>query len=158
MNIYKNFLDKKDFKNLKDKIMGDYMPWYFNDGVNKTIDKNFQFAFIFIKESKKNCIDEHFKMLEPFFKKIKFNKLNRIKANLLTKTNKIIEHGMHTDQNEGTTGIFYINNCNGYTKFETGKKIKSEENKYVEFNSTLKHTGSSCTDKNRRVVINFNYV
>tara|TARA_R100000664_G_C2742867_1_gene131081 strand:+ start:550 stop:1026 length:477 start_codon:yes stop_codon:yes gene_type:complete len=158
MNIYKNFLDKKDFKNLKDKIMGDYMPWFFNEGVNQFNDKHFQFTFTFLKENKKNCLDEHFKMLEPFLKKIKFNKLNRIKANLLTKTNRIIEHGMHTDQDKGTTGIFYINNCNGYTKFETGEKIKSEENKYIEFNSVLKHTGSSCTDKNRRVVINFNYI
>ena len=158
MNIYKNFLDKKDFKNLKDKIMGEYMPWFFNEGVNQFNDKHFQFTFTFLKENKKNCLDEHFKMLEPFLEKIKFKKLNRIKANLLTKTNKIIEHGMHIDQNKGTTGIFYINNCNGYTKFETGEKIKSEENKYVEFNSILKHTGSSCTDKNRRVVINFNYI
>tara|TARA_R100000152_G_C6581987_1_gene45524 strand:+ start:24 stop:500 length:477 start_codon:yes stop_codon:yes gene_type:complete len=158
MNIYKNFLDKKDFKKLKDKITGQYMPWYFNEGVNKTTDKNFQFVFIFMQESKKNCIDEYFEILEPFFKKIKFNKFNRIKANLLTKTNKIIEHGMHVDQNEGTTGIFYINNCNGYTKFETGEKIKSEENKYIEFDSTLKHTGSSCTDENKRIVINFNYI
>ena len=38
-----------------------------------------------------------------------------------------------------------------------GKKIKSEENKYVEFDSSLKHTGTTCTDQKRRVVINFNY-
>ena len=41
---------------------------------------------------------------------------------------------------------------------KTGEKIKSEENKYVEFNSTIEHTGSSCTNQNRRIVINFNYV
>ena len=51
----------------------------------------------------------------------------------------------------------YLDNSNGYTKFKNGKKIKSEENKYVEFDSSLKHTGTSCTDKKRRVVINFNY-
>ena len=36
-------------------------------------------------------------------------------------------------------------------------KIYSEENKYIEFNSKTKHSGSSCTDKKIRVVINFNY-
>ena len=89
--------------------------------------------------------------------KIKYNKLTAVKANLLTKTKNIIEHGFHIDQNIGTTGILYLDNSNGYTKFENGKKIKSEENKYVEFDSTLKHTGSSCTDEKRRIVINFNY-
>ncbi len=68
-----------------------------------------------------------------------------------------IEHGMHNDQNAGVSGILYVNNCNGYTKFENGKKIKSEKNKYIEFDSTLKHSGSSCTDQQRRIVINFNY-
>ena len=158
MNIYKNFLDKKDFEKLKDKIMGQYMPWYFNDGVISWDDKKyFQFTFLFLNNSKKNCIDEHFNILEPILHKIKYKKLNRIKANLLTQDNNITEHGMHADQDKGTTGIFYLNTCNGYTKFETGKKVFSEENKYVEFNSTIKHTGSTCTDEMRRVVINFNY-
>ena len=159
MNIYKNFLNKEDFKQIESFMMSPNMPWFFNDGVTSWDDKKyFQFTFLFLDEGKKNCVDEHFNILKPFFKKIKFNKLNRIKANLLTKDKEIIEHGMHTDQKEGTTGIFYLNTCNGYTKFETGEKIKSEKNKYIEFNSTLKHTGSTCTDEKRRVVINFNYV
>jgi len=158
MNISKKFLDKKDFKKLKDKIMGEYMPWYFNEGVNRATDKNFQFVFTFINNGKINCSQEMMNILKPILHKIKYKKLNRIKANLLTQTSNIIEHGMHIDQDEGTTGIFYINDCNGYTKFKTGEKIKSEENKYVEFNSILEHTGSTCTDKNIRVVINFNYV
>ena len=64
---------------------------------------------------------------------------------------------MHTDQEKGTTGIFYVNTCNGYTRFKNNKIIKSKENTYIEFDSTLEHTGASCTDKKRRVVINFNY-
>ena len=159
MNIYKNFLNEKDFKQIESFMMSPNMPWFFNDGVVSWNDKKyFQFTFLFLDGGKKNCVDEHFNILKPFFKKIKFNKLNRIKANLLTKDKKIIEHGMHTDQKQGITGIFYLNTCNGYTKFETGEKIKSEKNKYIEFNSTLKHTGSTCTDEKRRVVINFNYV
>ena len=87
----------------------------------------------------------------------KYKKLNRVKANLVVRTSKNIEHGMHTDQPKGKTGIFYINNCNGYTKFEKGEKIYSEENKYIEFNSKIKHSGASCTDEKIRIVINFNY-
>ena len=158
MNIYNNFLSKKNFKKLKDEMMGHNFPWYFKDGINKIPDKNFQFCFIFINgEGKINCSDKMMDLLKPVLSKLKYKKINKIKANLLTKDINITEHGMHIDQYEGKTGILYINKCNGYTKFENGKKIKSEENKFVEFNSTLKHTGSSCTDKKRRVVINFNY-
>ena len=85
--------------------------------------------------------------------------MNRIKANLTTRTPNIQEHGMHTDdvQPNGTTGIFYLNTCDAYTKFKNGVKVKNEKNKYVEFDSSLKHAGTSCTNKKRKVVINFNY-
>ena len=159
MNIYKNFLPKDIFKKLKNTIMGDYFPWYFNDYINHKNNKenNFQFTFTFIKQGKEVCWGEWIDIIRPVLECIKHKKINRVKANLLTRTDKIIEHGMHTDQKKGTTGILYLDNSNGYTKFENGKKVESEENKYVEFDSSLKHTGSTCTDKMRRVVINFNY-
>ena len=157
MNIYKNFLSKKKFNELKFNLMGNHMPWYFKEGVNSVVDKNFQFAFTFIINGKINCHETYLNLLKPILEKIKFKTLNRIKANLLVKDTKNIEHGMHTDQEKGTTGIFYVNTCNGYTRFKNNKIIKSKENTYIEFDSTLEHTGASCTDKKRRVVINFNY-
>ena len=159
MNIYKNFLPKDIFKKLKDTMMGGYFPWYFNDFINDKNDKdnNFQFTFTFIRNGKEVCWGEWLDIMKPVLKNIKYKKMNRVKANLLTRTDKIIEHQYHIDQEKGTTGILYLDNCNGYTKFKNGEIVKSEENKYVEFDSTLKHTGSTCTDKMRRVVINFNY-
>jgi len=164
MNIYTNFLSKKDFKVLESVILSDIMPWYFNNGISKlkktTNRKNkedFQFTFTFIKDGQQCCHQDMINLLNPVFSKIKFKKMNRIKANLIPRKNKIIESGMHVDQKKGTTGILYMNTCNGYTLFESGEKIKSEKNKYIEFNSSIKHTGTSCTDQFRRVVINFNY-
>jgi hypothetical protein len=86
----------------------------------------------------------------------------RIKANLTTNSSKIIEHGYHTDYNNFSspnlkTAIFYINNNNGYTKFETGEVIESEENKLVVFDADKRHTGTNCSDKKCRVVINLNF-
>ena len=160
MNIFNNFLPKDTFKTFKDYMMGSYFPWYFNDFVNYKGEKenNFQFTFTFINNGEYKCVKALQDLLIPVLKNIKYKKINRVKANLLTRTDTIIEHGMHIDQEKGTTGILYLDNSNGHTKFENGKKIKSEENKYVEFNSTLKHTGSTCTDEQRRVVINFNYL
>ena len=158
MKIYKNFLPKDVFKKLKDTMMGEYFPWYFNDYVSEfQKEDNFQFTFRFINDGDYVCWGEWKNIIIPVLQKINHKKINRVKANLLTRTDKNIEQGFHTDQDTGTTGILYLDNSNGYTKFENGKKIKSEENKYVEFNSALKHTGSSCTDEKRRVVINFNY-
>ena len=159
MNIYKNFLPKDIFKTLKDTMMGNSFPWYFNSYVNREGEKkdNFQFTFTFIRNGKEECWGEWIDIMRPVLKHIKHKKMDRVKANLLTTTDKIIEHEFHVDQKKGTTGILYLDNSNGYTKFKNGKIIKSEENKYVEFNSNLKHTGSSCTNEKRRVVINFNY-
>jgi hypothetical protein len=157
MNIYKKFLPKKTFKKIQSYLMSDYFPWYFNDCVNSVGDNFFQFTYIFLDERGINCSEEIMNLIKPILLKIKYKKLIAVKANLLTKTDSIVEHGMHIDKLSGKTSIFYINSCNGYTKFKNGKKFKSEENKLIEFNSKLKHTGSSCTDKNRRVVLNINY-
>ena len=156
MNIYKKFLPKQVFDTLKNAIMGDYFPWYFNNYINDK-GNSFQFTFIFLRNEKYECWGQWKDIIIPVLQNIKHKKINRVKANLLTRTDKIFQHKYHTDQDKGTTGILYLNNCNGYTKFENGKKVVSEENKYVEFDSSLRHTGSSCTDKKRRVVINFNY-
>jgi hypothetical protein len=91
-------------------------------------------------------------------KKLSVKSLLRVKANLLHKTEKTIEHGFHRDfPYENNTAIFYLNTNNGYTKFKNKKIIKSEKNKLVDFNSSLEHTGSTCTDEDYRIVINFNY-
>ena len=57
-----------------------------------------------------------------------------------------------------TTSIFYVNTNNGYTVFEDGTKVESVANRMLTFPSNLKHCGTSCTDKNIRSVINFNYL
>jgi len=160
IQVYNNFLPKDVFLKLKNVMMSDAFPWYFNDCVNYKKEKNdnFQFTFIFITKGLYECWGEWKDIMVPVIENIKHYKMNRVKANLLTRTSKIIEQGYHTDvRKKATTGILYLNKCNGYTKFENGKKIKSEENKYVEFDSSLKHTGSTCTDQKRRVVVNFNY-
>ena len=53
--------------------------------------------------------------------------------------------------------ILYLNTNDGYTCFEDGNKIKSIENRFVAFDSSLKHSGTTCTDEPRRIVLNINY-
>ena len=92
--------------------------------------------------------------------KIGYNSLVKdgvgVKANLNVRTKEPELYGMHSDCADKTTAIFYVNTNNGYTKFETGDIVESVANRVVIFDSNIKHTGVSCTDEKRRVVINFN--
>jgi len=162
MKIYRNFLNKVDFKNLEQLIMDYNFPWFFSK-VSTVGKGNYyrQFEHTFILERGiLNTTDRIFNILKPVFNKLNCREINRVKANLLCRDCKITEHSMHVDQEveNGKTAVLYINTCNGYTKFKNGEKIKSERNKCVEFDSKLKHTGSSCTNKDRRVTLNINYI
>jgi hypothetical protein len=157
MKVIKNFLEKEEFKNIYNLLTDLNFPWYFQDGVNRKNDGHKQMCHIFVRESE---INSHFiEVLNPLIKKLNIKNLIRLKSNLLFKTNKIIEHGFHVDLKDKIckTAVYYINTNNGYTKFENKKIIKSEENKIVIFKSDLKHTGSTCTDNDIRLVININY-
>jgi hypothetical protein len=165
MNIYKDFLPNSKFKEIESYLMSDQIPWFYSPGVVHVPGEYSQFTFTFVREGKINCTEEQIKILKPVVDKLKVKILYRIKANLLTKTEKIVEHGYHTDYeknthqcNNGSTAILYVNTCNGYTKFKNNKKVMSKKNKLVKFNTSVAHTGSSCTDEERRVVINFNYL
>jgi len=153
----KDCLSKKDFTNIKNTLFSDYFPWYLNVGVNNPADNYTQFTHKFFDNyiQNSNLLDN----LKPIINVLNPLALIRVKANLLTKTNEIIKHGFHTDQGfKCTTAIFYVNTNNGFTEFESGEKIYSEENKLVIFDTFLKHTGTTCTDENERIVINFNFV
>ena len=89
----------------------------------------------------------------------------RITGNLLTRLPNIVENPLHTDLvglteeklKQWTTSIFYVNTNNGYTIFEDGTKVESVANRMLTFPAHMKHTGTTCTDQQIRIVINFNY-
>jgi hypothetical protein len=163
----KNFLKKEDFKHIDDTLHGIFFPWFLNPVV--TTQRTFlghiptkpsdfyQLCHLFFIDHKVNS--EFFKDLKPILDILKPRELLRIKANLVFKTPKIVEHGYHVDTDEPHhTAILYLNSNNGYTRFRDGKKITSEKNKLIKFDGSLRHTGSSCTDHSHRTVINFNYI
>ena len=112
-----------------------------------------------------NILTELWEYVMPVVAKIEPFALFRIKANSTSRTTSIIEGDFHTDMpflseeklKQWTTSIFYVNTNNGYTKFEDGTKVESVANRLVSFPANMKHTGTSCTDEKRRIVINFNY-
>ena len=82
----------------------------------------------------------------------------RIKANLAPRTVFHKESAWHIDSFPcSTTAILYMNTNNGWTEFKKRGRVKSVANRAVIFDSNLEHRGVTCTDANRRVLINFNY-
>tara|TARA_R100001460_G_scaffold107732_1_gene156980 strand:- start:97 stop:579 length:483 start_codon:yes stop_codon:yes gene_type:complete len=158
MKITDNFLDVETFKNIQNELTqkGGWFDWYFNyvTKPDPTLSE-FQFCHMFYNGTP----TAKYNLIKPIIDKINPFALVRVKANLITRTHKIKEYTFHRDfeYNNLTTAIFYINTCNGYTSFENGKKVNSVENRLVEFDSNLKHTGSSCTNEMIRCVINMNY-
>lgn len=158
--IINNFLEQNEFLNVKN-IFTDYnFPWFLSKGINietTAEDPNYQFVHTFYYN---NLISSnYFEKIRPLIIKLKVRSLIRIKANLIPKNDKIIEHGYHVDYDfaDSKTAVLYMNSNNGYTKFIDGFISNSEENKIVIFNSNEKHTGTTCTDANYRIVININY-
>lgn len=158
MKITDNFLDVETFNKIKQELTkkAGWFEWYFNHVTlsDDSLDE-FQFCHMLYDGSPRARYD----VIKPLVDKIDPFTLVRVKANLITRTHKIKEYTLHKDFEYGnlTTAIFYINTCNGYTLFENGEKVNSVENRLVEFDSNVKHTGTSCTNEMIRCVVNLNY-
>ena len=165
MEVIDNFLPEYQFQQISNVVLSDYFPWYWNEGVVSADDKNDQYqlthAFFNIRHG--GVFSEYYSSLDVVQQKLGVGRLDRIKSNLNNKTLFHRKGGYHTDNHptdpyqHTKTAVLYINTNNGYTKFKKGGKVKSVANRMVIFDSKLEHTGVTCTDEMKRVVINFNY-
>ena len=167
VDVKDNFLDDSEFTEILDVFLDYSFPWYFGDVVDPE-DKlsytsdldNIQMYHMLYSYDKPQS--PPFLKMNHILKKLsvidKFVSLYRMKVNLNQRTSEIIEHGFHNDVKfKCRTGILYLNTNDGYTCFEDGNKIESIENRFVAFDSSLKHSGTTCTDEPRRIVLNINY-
>ena len=159
MKIIDDYLSEDQFKQIQDMMMGNMFPWYYNDNMVNEYDGKYTFIHGFYDTD--NGVNSGFiDVLYPLIDNLKLNKnnLKRIKANLNLKTLSNDKTGWHIDHcDSSTTSIFYLNSNNGWTQFKKCRKVESISNRMVIFDSELEHTGVTCTDENRRVMINFNY-
>ena len=160
--VIDNFLDDATFLHIQNEIYGQNFPWFQSDHVifppiDATDTWSWQLTHMFYYAGAPQT--SKFSILEPILIKLNPSAIMRIKGNLVPRADKIIEHGFHTDIShfKGKTAVYYINSNNGFTVFDDGSKIESLANRMVIFDSTIKHTGTSCTDARNRCVINFNY-
>ena len=79
--------------------------------------------------------------------------LIRVKGNLNPRTSTHKEGGFHIDADNITTSILYMNTNNGWTELQGGGKINCVKNRIATFNSNIMHTGYTCTDQKRKMVV-----
>ena len=163
MKVIDNFLPSYQFDKFQSFLMGENFDWYYNDETVFQGDGLYQFIHFFYKyePSPTGLLwtpTPSFGCIKPYLSSFNMKRIYRIKANLNPRSVSHLKAGYHIDNIPcSTTAIFYINTCNGWTEFKKGDKVKSVANRVVIFDSTLEHSGVSCTNENRRVVINFNY-
>ena len=167
IEIIDNFLPENIFYPLQNLMNSSTFPWYFNDtylcDVENTSLDNYQFTHSFFGKvwvesvGETDAYSSYNELLLPIIDKLKVKKIEKVKANLNPRTSTHIEGGYHIDMENVTTSILYMNTNNGWTEIQGGGKIDCVENRAVTFNSNLMHSGYTCTDQKRKIVINFNY-
>jgi hypothetical protein len=167
VEIYDDYLPNLEFQLIKTQLFNTYFPWYLNkvlepNHVNtKTLTESYNFQMVHMFYDDYVPKSSGMELLNPIITKLNPRALLRIKANLTFKTPKIVEHGYHTDfpENEPcTTGVYYLNSTDGYTKFSNGEVIEGIENRLVLFDSRILHTGTTCTNADARCVLNINFI
>ena len=159
--IIDNFLEEKDFKQLKDFMFCSNMPWFYANELNhnqtdKTLHSYFTHTFYIQDEGigSSNCFNQVALILD----KLKIKALIRVKGNLYTRTNKIETHTSHKDYKFKHKACLYsVNTCDGGTILSNGEKIKSVENRMLFFDAYKLHSRTSTKNAKARININFNY-
>jgi len=158
--IIDNFLLEDEFKIFEKRITEHAFPWYFNTEVNHSQDeKDLSFYLTHLVYYNSVPLSDIFKDFNIILDKINLKSLIRIKINCYPSSHKIREHSSHVDYPFKHKGIlFSINDCDGYTLLNDGTKIQSKRNRALFFDSSIPHQSTTCTNVQRRMNININYL
>ena len=163
MIIKDNLLDKKDLAQLNEFLMSPRFPWYLQKEQVTGADDGCWFCHKIYDEDVPKS-DLYNPMVKIFKNYLSYLTLIRLNVNLLPRQEFPKGSEFHTDLDEcfdkekSTTSIFYLNTNNGYTEFENGDRVDSVQNRLVTFPTNTLHRAVGQTDKDKRVVLNFNYI
>ena len=161
MRVVKNYLDKEYFNKLKVAFVDHNpdFPFYIQRRVAYRTGKIFKEHFYFTHLLFNNSIkSDYYDLLKPLLWDIlKVKALIRVKLNLYPRTDTLLHHYPHKDHEfKHRALILSLNTCDGGTRI--GKKfIPSIANQALFFDASNTHNSTTCTDKQARLNINFNY-
>lgn len=156
IKTYKNFVAPAYLKQLQETFMNkDFNGWRLIEYQSDKEDQEYLVHNLFYRFYIKS---PHFKLIEPLLNQMNVKALIEARVNMNIRKEKQYRSSFHTDTTfPSFTAIFYLNNCNGWTEFETGEKIDCEENKLLVFDSHQRHAAVHQTDNIHRCLINLNY-
>jgi hypothetical protein len=158
--IIDNALPEDEFKNIRKHIYHVDFPWNCSYKVTKSVENlplnaSLYFCNVFWEGF---VVKPEAQIFAPILKLIDCKAVIRIKANLYPSTNKIFDHEDHADYDYPHKGaIFYLNTNDGFTILENNIKIESVENRILLFDPSKVHRSTTCTNKQSRVNVNFNF-
>jgi hypothetical protein len=185
LQVIDDFLGAAQFAELRGNLTDSAWPWYYMDGVTYSDRKDAvdsdRSQFCYTMYSGYTYSGAGQMLVSPFLKRLDPIALIRVKANLQIKTSSVLQNSVHKDYDIETllnsgerevisrgetwtplkdvvTGIYYVNTNNGETRFEDGTSVKSVANRMILFPGDTFHSGTTCSDEKRRMVINFNYI
>ena len=154
IKIQEDFLDAHVFKDIQELFFSNQIPWMYGEDLPNS--DNFQFVHMLYTYDQP--VSNYFQQIHPLLSAMDLASVCRVKVNMNPRTSNIVNYGFHVDVPfKCKTSILYLNTNDGYTMFEDGTKIESIENRLVTFDSSTKHSGTSCTDQKVRLVLNINY-
>jgi len=182
IEIRDDFLPTNVFEKLKkDIVYNESFPWFLNKVLdistegsyigrtNCADEDNRQFCYLFYKTDQDKLahrphMGRELEKVIPLIQHYEFSHdqkyyLLHVKANINVRAPENLEHGFHRDHPwRGKTSVYYLNDNDGYTKFQNGQVVESKANRAVIFDSQELHTGSTPTDVYARYVVNLNWV
>ena len=173
LKIFDNFLSYDNFEQLKTNICSVNFPWFyqselnpigFDDVVAYRNDDDHQWDWYHTHNLYNNdkitseFFEPVYNMIIPKIREVsEYHSLMRIKVNSYPNTKIINEHDQHSDyQFSSYGGILALNTCNGFTVLGD-TKVPSIANQALLFDPSIDHNSTTCTDKQARININFNY-
>jgi hypothetical protein len=164
--VIDNFLQTDTYNYIKDIIISSAFNWQVRPLNNSLEAKGkFQLAHFTHEHGKVLSIisDVITKPLMAQLKQTKgYNKVGvtRGRINGFIPTSENIALGLHKDIEDTEkfyTLLLYLTTDNGGTRFETGEKINSVENRALIFKAHYQHETITQTNNNLRINININY-
>lgn len=166
MEVIHNFLPKDAHQKIKsvlcnlDEFSYVHFPWHLSRNVASTDSNNnkefyMYHPFYWDHAPTSEWFDE---LVIPLVNQLQTKSLMRVKANLYPRTESILEHDPHIDDDFSHKGaVYFVNNNNGYTTTSDGTRVPSVENSILLFDPSEPHFSSTCTDDKFRITINVNY-
>jgi hypothetical protein len=175
LKIIDDFLEESEFQKLFSEIASPFFPWYYQENISGSHDfarlNDYGFAHVFYGEGKVNS--NYYDHLIPILEKIKIatntSKILKVRGDLTVYSKEAHLHQAHKDLlEEHIVSILYLTSSSSETiifenttpdePFKELTRVFPKQNRLVTFNGKYYHTGKSPSDRNSRILLNFNSI